>query len=123
MNEKKTILLGMLVGIIIGFFIGRYDFSQVKIKNPFRNVIIIKNEEELEQVVGDFLDKKEQAECDEDDLYFYTYQWLGEGSKKNFRIVCGYYSNIRIHEEKINIDGKIHYRYCDQQGRCVYGGR
>ena len=120
MNNKKTILL-ILTGIIIGFFIGRYDFS--KIKNPLRNVIIIKNEEELEQLAGKYLYDKELADCEKDDTFFYAHYKTGPGSSKNFKLVCGYYLDIKIHEETVLYEGEWHTLYCSQTGDCVYGER
>ena len=121
---KKTIGVSILIGIILGFYIGRHDFS--RIKNPFRNYILIRNEEEREQVVGDWLAEQELAHCDfddDEDFFFYAEQKTGPISSKNFKIVCGYYLNIKIHEVTINYLGQWKTIYCDQRGTCLYGER
>ena len=116
----KLSLLSLLFGLFLVFLIGRYDFS--KIKNPFRNITVIKNEEELSQVVGKYILDKEEADCEDDDAYFYMHYKTSPGSSTNFKLVCRYFLPIiRVHEETMLIQGRWRTFYCDQKGQCIYG--
>lgn len=120
--KKGMIALILLIGLIGGFFVGRYDFPEIQ--NPFRDVKVVKNEAELAQLAGKYLYEKELADCKESDHYFYAYYKIDSSSTKNFRLICGYYPpEITIHEERVLIDGEWITLYCDEDGWCAYGER
>lgn len=123
---KSVGVLIALLAFVLGTYFGVYVTSNPPtINNPFAEWQLIKNEEELRQSVGEYLNDKEAMDCNDEDIYYYTSLNLSPdtNSRKNFKLVCGYYSNIRIHEEYEVVKGQTWTKYCDQEDRCVYGGK
>lgn len=122
---KSIGVLLLMIGFVFGVYFGTYvTKNPPSINNPFSEWILIRNEDQRREVVGEFLHDREAVGCGDEDVYFYAHLNSGSAaSAQNFKLMCGYYSNIRIHEEYEVVDGVTWTKYCDQENRCVYGGK